>query len=200
MPKKNFSELAADIRERPCSQPLRLVAVDGGAGAGKTTFAAHLARAVGAPVVQMDDFISLDDLEHWWARLETEVLAPLFQGKGCRYQIRDWVGDLHGRGLLQEWKELSPGPFVILEGVGASRRALGERLHYSVWIDAPAPLRIQRGLERDAEVEGSLEIWATWMPKEAAFHLQDGARSRADLRVDGSVPYEGEDLCFEMIE
>jgi uridine kinase len=188
--RRTFSELAMTLRSRRCTHRVRLVAVDGGAGAGKTTFAGRLSQALdGAPIVKMDDFISFDDLEEWWLRLERQVLEPLFAGKAARYQIRDWVGDLHGRGL-GDWVDLPFSEIVIFEGVGSSRRALGDRLCYSVWIEAPAELRIERGVERDRNVEGNREIWLRWLPGEQRFHDEDGTRQRADLIVDGTVPYD----------
>jgi SAM-dependent methyltransferase len=179
---------------------VRLIAVDGGAGAGKTTFAGHLAAALGgAPVIPLDDFIAFDDLTGFWARLEEQVLLPLFQSRDIRYQQRDWVGDMGGRGL-KEWRELPFSKTLIFEGVGASRRAVAERLAYAVWIDAPADTRLARGLERDAKVEGIRKIWERWMPDERRFLEADQARGRADLVVDGTVPYEGAENAFQVTE
>jgi hypothetical protein len=48
---------------------------------------------------------------------------------------------------------------------------------------------LQRGLERDADVEGNREIWDNWQTFESAFHEADGTRARADLIVDGTAPY-----------
>jgi uridine kinase len=184
----SFDELAREILARPCLHRVRLIAIDGGAGAGKTTFAARLAAALGAPIIQLDDFISWDDLEHFWPRLEAEVLEPLFRGEDLHFQIRDWVGDVRGRGLLAERTHMPFAPTVVLEGVTSSRKALTSRLSFSVWLEAPAPLRMARGLERDADVPDNREMWEGWLPMETAFLHADGARSRADLIVDGTRP------------
>jgi uridine kinase len=163
-----------------------LLAVDGGAGAGKSTFAGCLASALGAAVIQLDDFVVLDDLEQFWPRFEAQVLEPLYRGEDLRYQVRDWVGDYRGHGLLAEPRCMPFCGTVVLDGVSSSRRALSARLSFSVWIDAPEPLRLERGLERDAEIADSRAIWNAWLSMEASFLAMDGARQRADLIVDGS--------------
>ena len=72
----NLDELVASIMTR--SDPLRLVAVDGPGGAGKSTFAKELSEAAGAaPVVHTDDFAAADNPIDWWPRLLEQVIEPL---------------------------------------------------------------------------------------------------------------------------
>ncbi|MES2202609.1 MAG: hypothetical protein V4498_10190 [candidate division FCPU426 bacterium] len=185
---------------KPCIHPVRLVAVDGGAGAGKTTFAAKLALALGgAPVVPMDDFNAFDDLVEYWPRLEEQILSPLFAGKSFRYQKRDWVHDMAGRGLA-DWREIPFSPLLILEGIGAARRQVASRLAYAVWISAPSALRLQRGITRDSGVEDIQSIWERFMPGEQKFFEEDGTRERADLVVDGALPYEADGGVFHVLK
>src|SRR6478735_90882 len=71
--------------------PVRLVAVDGPAGSGKTTFAERLAGELGAPVVHLDDLLEgWTDLRSMWPRLEKWVLAPLRRGDDAAYRTYDW--------------------------------------------------------------------------------------------------------------
>ena len=190
-----FGILGQTIMAVPCEHPVRLIAVDGGAGAGKTTFAGHLSTALGgAPIIPMDDFIAFDDLTEFWPRLEEQVLMPLFQGRDIRYQKRDWVNDMAGRGL-GEWRNVPFSPIVLLEGVGASRRAVASRLSYAVWIETPWQTRMDRGLERDKGIEDIKGIWERWMDGERKFLEADGAKQRADLIVDGTKAYD-QDVRF----
>lgn len=184
---QTFGQLARALECLP-ARPVRLIAVDGGAGSGKTTFAALLGREMAVPVLQIDDFISWLNLESWWPRFEEHVLGPLFRGEDLEFQVRDWVGDTYGEGL-GEWKRVPWNETMILEGIGSSRMALLDRLAYAIWVEAPEDLRIRRGIERDGETDEAL--WRRWMPFEADFFAQDGARSRASLFVDGTQPFEG---------
>jgi hypothetical protein len=139
----------------------------------------------------MDDFNALDDLEEYWPRFEEQILSPLFAGRSARYQRRDWVNDYRGRGLA-EWRDVPFSPIVILEGIGASRKELADRLSFAIWIEAPAPLRLERGLRRDAAIPDSETIWRTFMPGERDYFERDGTFERANLVVDGSVSYDPE--------
>ena len=199
MTQTNFTLLSQKTLALPCAHPVRLIAIDGAAGSGKSTFAGYLAQVLAAPIIPMDDFIAWDDLTEFWPRFEEQVLGPLFQGRAIRYQKRDWAGDNNGRGL-RDWRELPPSPVIILEGIGAARRAVASRLCYAIWIQAPAQLRLQRGLERDIAVPGAQELWESFMPGEKDFFEADGALQRADMVVDGSVPYEGEQHWFRTID
>lgn len=187
MTRFHFPQLGANLQTLPCPYEVRLVGVDGPAGAGKSTFARKLSRELcDAPIVEMDDFLAWDDLESFEARLLQQVVEPLFAGQTARYQVRDWERDNTGRGL-REWKELTVAPVVLLEGVGSTRRALDDRLHYRVWVDAPAALRLQRGYQRDANIEGHRELWEAWGPMEADFFKKDETQARANIRIDGTA-------------
>jgi thymidylate kinase len=73
-----FAWLTDALLTGPQTQALRLVAVDGRAGSGKSTFARALSRALGGVnVLQLDDFLAWDDLTEFWPRFEAEVLLPL---------------------------------------------------------------------------------------------------------------------------
>ncbi|PLW74452.1 hypothetical protein C0036_01815, partial [Streptomyces sp. DJ] len=63
----------------PSCGPVRLVAVDGHAGSGKSTFAARLADALGpgTPVVRLDDLATHREPFGWAGRLRARVLEPL---------------------------------------------------------------------------------------------------------------------------
>jgi uridine kinase len=178
---ETFTELAARILAGPARcGPVRLVAIDGPGGAGKSTFAARLADALGpVPVVHTDDFASWENPLNWWPRLEQQVLQPLEAGTAGRFQRYDW-----DRRVLAEWHEVPACGAVVLEGVSSARRVVAERLTYAVWMQVDPQERLRRGLERDGQ--DALELWRTWMAEEDRHYEQDQAMQRADLVVDGN--------------
>ncbi len=92
----NLDELVASIMARP--GPLRLVAVDGPGGAGKSTFARELSEAAGgAPVIHTDDFAAADNPIDWWPRLLEQVIEPFVRGDAAHYQRYDWPSETTGR-------------------------------------------------------------------------------------------------------
>jgi hypothetical protein len=184
MPPRDIVALAREILALPTKRHTRLVAIDGAAGSGKSTLARGLATALGGvPVVPIDDFLAWDDLTEFWPRFEREVLNPYFAGQSFRYQMRDWENDRDGRGL-GGFREVPFSTTMILEGVGAGRRAVMGRLSYLVWVEAPAAVRLARGVARDGDAARSQ--WETFMPGEQAFHDGEGTRERAHLVVDGT--------------
>lgn len=88
-----LAALAAELRALPPScGPVRLVAVDGHAGSGKTTFTARLAAALGgAPVVHLDDLATHAEPFGWTGRLRGQVLEPLAAGRDAEYEVYDWT-------------------------------------------------------------------------------------------------------------
>src|SRR5690349_24229357 len=94
----DHATLARGILALPTKRHTRLVAIDGAAGSGKSTFARELALALGGvPIVPMDDFLAWDDLTEFWPRFEREVLTPHLEKRPLRYQPRDWTNDPNGR-------------------------------------------------------------------------------------------------------
>lgn len=169
--------------------PVRLVGVDGCGGAGKTTFAARLARAAGgAPVVHTDDFASHDDALGWWPRFRADVVEPLTHGRPATYQPYDWVA----RRRRDDTVTVAPAPLVVIEGVGATRAAWRDELALRIWVDCPRPLRLRRGIERDGE--SLREFWQWWMAAEDAYVATESPHLHADLVVDGDphVPHDPE--------
>lgn len=113
---RDLAALAARLRAAPPScGPVRLIAVDGHAGSGKSTFAGRLAAALGGvPVVHTDDLATHEELFAWSARFDAQILAPLSRGETAHYGVYDWV-----REEFTDERVLAPAPLVLVEGVGA---------------------------------------------------------------------------------
>lgn len=164
--------------------PVRVVAVDGPAGSGKTTLAAGLARrcldaGVRAHVVHLDDlYAGWTGLEgDLWPRLAAQVLEPLRRGRPGRYQRYDWDA-----GRFAGWVDVPVPDVLVLEGCGSGRREGAPDLSLLVWVEADDATRLARGLERDGHA--ARPQWERWMRDEAAHYAREGTRGRADARVD----------------
>ncbi|MFJ9609435.1 uridine kinase [Kitasatospora sp. NPDC101176] len=172
--------LAAELRALPPScGPVRLVAVDGHAGSGKTTFAGRLSAALdGAPVVHLDDLATHAEPFGWTERLREQVLEPLAAGRGAAYRVYDWT--------LRRFDGTAPvpaAPVVLVEGVGAGRRAVRPWLARVIWMELDAGAARLRGERRDGPELA--DFWADWARAESAHFAADPSRPHAATRVDG---------------
>jgi uridine kinase len=176
---RTFAALADQVRAQP--GPVRLVGVDGCGGAGKTTFAARLAAALGpeVAVIHTDDFASHDEPMAWWPAMLQQVVEPLLTGRASSYRPYDWVARRRSDVVTVE-----PADVVVIEGVQATRSAWRDRLTTSIWIETPRELRLRRGLDRDG-----LELadyWTQWMAAEDRYVAEELPASYVDLVVDGN--------------
>ncbi|WP_329130052.1 hypothetical protein OG552_05480 [Streptomyces sp. NBC_01476] len=161
----------------PSCGPVRLVAVDGHAGSGKTTFAARLAAELGgAPTVHTDDLATHEQPFDWTDRLTEQVLTPLAEGRPARHQVYDWVA----RRFAGE-EEVPPAPVVLLEGVGTGRLAVRPHLALLLWLEVDPGTARRRGLRRDGPQLA--HFWTGWTRDEDAHFTADPSRPFADLLV-----------------
>lgn len=172
------TRLAARLRALPPScGPVRVVAVDGHAGSGKTTLSARLSEALGgAPVVHLDDLATHDELFDWTGRLSVQVLDPLAAGLTARHSVYDWT-----ERRFSAVREVPPEPVVLLEGVGAGRRGLRPRLAHLLWLEVPPETARDRGLLRDGPELS--DFWNDWMRAQDAHFAADPSRPFADVLV-----------------
>ncbi|MEV7115478.1 uridine kinase family protein [Streptomyces anulatus] len=161
----------------PSCGPVRLVAVDGHAGSGKSTFAARLAAALGgAPVLHLDDLATHEELFGWTGRLREQVLLPLSRGGSARYAPYDWTERRFGPA-----RTLEPAPVVLVEGVGAGRRQVRPWLAALCWMELDRDTSWGRGRRRDGA--GLAGFWDGWTLAEARHFAEDPSRPYADALV-----------------
>ncbi|RCH67206.1 hypothetical protein DT019_19265 [Streptomyces sp. SDr-06] len=177
-PDTAVAELAALTRRLPPScGPVRLVAVDGHAGSGKSTFADRLARALGgAPVLHLDDLATHEEFFGWTDRLRRQLLDPLARGERARYEPYDW--NLRRFGAA---RSVEPAPVILIEGVGAGRRELRSCLALLVWMELDAEASWARGRSRDGI--GLSGFWDDWTAAEMCHFAEDPSRPFADALV-----------------
>lgn len=176
--------LVGTVREQVLARPARagstrVVAVDGPAGAGKSTVAAALLSGFeDAALVRMDDlYPGWDGLAAAVPRLLEWVLHPLAAGHRARYRRYDWDA-----GRYAEWHDVPAGPVLVLEGVGCGSAAARAYLTFLLWVQAPYELRMRRGIARDGETFAP--HWQRWAAQEKALFAAERTREHADLVLD----------------
>jgi len=178
------------LAERPATLGTgRLVCVDGPAGSGKTTLADavvdgfdKLNQGHGSRLLHMDDmFPGWSGLPRVDEQLEG-LLTPLAEGRAGSYRRYDWVAGEFAETVLVE-----AVPLLVLEGVGSGASRFAPLQTVLVWVEAPHDLRMRRGIERDGDTFAP--YWEQWAADEQVLFTREGTRDRADVHVDGTVPY-----------
>ncbi len=182
--------IEAEVRRSlPIKGQVRVITIDGPAGAGKSTMASALSQRLGdAPVVHMDD------LYRGWADaltsqlttvLRDHILLPISLGKQGGYRCWDWSKDAPGGAVVIPRHE-----FLILEGVGASQRAVRPFASMMIWISIDAKTGMQRVIDRDsgnvADPEGFLHHMQAWQGLEALHFERESTFDASHMRFDGT--------------
>lgn len=179
-----YADLAAVLLALPPRLgPVRLVAVDGPTGSGKSTFAGRLAAALGgrACVLRTDDLLDgWADTVTFWPRLEESVLAPLRAGRPGAYHPYDW----HAGRFADRAVPVPVTDVLVLDGVTSARRAVAGELTLAVWLEMPFDRSVARAVARDGEA--ARQDLEAWHRREAAHFAADATAARADLVVDGA--------------
>ncbi|MDQ6526591.1 4-amino-4-deoxy-L-arabinose transferase [Nocardioides sp. LHD-245] len=169
--------LAAALSRPPTLGTGRLICVDGLAGSGKTTLARALAALAPEAVV-----LGTDEMLEGWRGLPglggsiEALLRPLAAARPGHWRRWDWYAD--------RWdgtQTVTPGPLLVLEGVGSAASAYDDLVTLLVWVEADLDVRLARWLERDGE--DMRPHWAAWLADEEALHRRENTRARADLVV-----------------
>lgn len=160
---------------------VRVVAVDGGAAAGKSSLAATLADRLDDAAVLSTDAL----LDGWagqfefWTRLRQDVLAPLAAGRAGSYRRYDW----HAMRFADT--VAVPAPRVLLvEGVSAIAACAG-MLSTAVFLDVPREVRERRWIERDGPLR---HTWRSWLDNEDRFFSEHPPPPEAVLLTGGLRP------------
>jgi len=140
-----------------------IIAIDGPAGAGKTTLAQSIALALS--MQYSVHIFHLDDLYNGWDfALSDQLTSTLLQiteahEAGVAYKIKkyDWAA-----GEFGDLEEINPSTLLILEGVGSGQRAIRDRLATLIWVDIRPEDGLMRVLNRDGEdIEVQMRKWLT---------------------------------------
>lgn len=155
----------------------KVVAIDGRSGAGKSSVAAEIAGALGAPVVDLEYvYPGWDGLEEGVDLLVRDVARPLAAGRPG--SVPRWS---YARDGWDPPVPLPAAPLVVVEGVGAGDRRLVPYLSVLVWVELDDETRHARAIARDADVYRP--HWDRWAAQERAHFARERTRDRADVVV-----------------
>jgi uridine kinase len=162
---------------KPTLKAGQLLAIDGPAGAGKTTLAGLLSEQWPmAIVVHMDDvFAGWNGLADAPERLARDLLKPLAHGKAGQYHRYDWAAH-----RFVEWVSVTPSPLLIIEGVGSGSLPIGPYLTALVWVETTPKTSLSRGVARDGIA--LLPNWQRWQKEEQRHFLRHQTKERSDLQ------------------
>ena len=180
----NLSSAIVTIFQEMAKHKGGVLAIEGRAAAGKTTFASQLAGSMGLTPVQIDDFFLPPELRTperlatpggnvHHERFAQEVLPHLQSGQAFQYRKFDCtIMDYNGMA------EIVAHPWRIVEGVYSLHPALGDYATIRIFIDVTPEVQEARIKARNSPqmVENYL---TKWIPMEeayfGAYKVQEGA-------------------------
>ena len=157
-----------------------VIAIDGPAGAGKTTLAGNLALAlsleISVPVIHMDDLY--DGWDNALGADLTKVLLYItdqhMQLKPSKINRYNWATSSFEAG-----EEIAPSDLLILEGVGSGDKAIQDDLAALIWIDIDPEIGVNRVIDRDgAQVADQM---LKWLGTQEEYFSQHSTREKADF-------------------
>ena len=173
-------ELIAVLADICSKSDQPIIAIDGPAGAGKTTLASTLFLALAKDstitVIHMDDLYA-----GWDEALGEKLTESLTWITSCHKAKKDLIYSpfnwsekrfdsprLHGSTSL-----------LILEGVGSSQRFIEEYLSTSIWLDLDPSVGFKRVIERDGEeISDSM---ALWLEVQKQHFISDRTKERSEF-------------------
>ena len=157
-----------------------LIAIDGHAGAGKTTLAQELFLALG--VTHGVEIIHLDEVYAGWenglgkslTHTLMKLVDDLSSARSSDLPIFNWTDR-----VFDSVKVISPCELIIIEGVGSAQEIVRKFATATIWLDIDPPIGLQRVLDRDGN--SIHEQMLQWQQDEEELFLRDRTREKADF-------------------
>jgi uridine kinase len=147
-----------------CSTSERpIIAIDGPAGAGKTTLSQVIKLAL-ANRYEVN-LLHMDNLYDGWdgalspqlSQTLTYIVKSHRAGANLNLSYYDWT-----LAHFQEAQEIVAKELLILEGVGSGQSAIRSHINALIWIGVDEKVGLERVLERDGDyISSHMERWLT---------------------------------------
>jgi uridine kinase len=159
-----------------------LLAIDGPAGAGKTTLATKLEAEYS--VKSTVKVIHMDDLYNGWNDALGQSLTVTLQAitdaylSGSTYTIK--IFNWHVMKFDRQ-EVIIPADYLILEGVGAAQDVVRKAGATTYWLDIDAETGLQRVLARDgAHIEKEMRQWQI---QQSIHFAKDQTRENCEIKI-----------------
>jgi len=176
------------LAAKPKFPNVRIIAIDGPVGAGKSTLAKRIKSNLQEQSGLKTAIVHMDDLYEGWENALTDqltktlinqILIPVSLAKNFGYRKYNWFSGSFG----DIFEEDSPD-ILILEGVGSGQKATRRYLDQLIWIDIDAETGLQRVLQRDGDyLENEMRVWQM---RESSHFSKENTRDSATIRINGS--------------
>jgi uridine kinase len=158
---------------------MSLIAIDGRAGAGKTTLAGTFYEELSA--VKTVAVIHMDDLYDGWENALGVRLTQTLESivKSHQSKVAFEIDIFNWQSMSFDSKRvIHPVDILILEGVGAGQKVVRDAGATLYWLDIGAEVGIQRVLNRDGnQIASQMKQWQ--IAQEIHF-LRDKTRENAE--------------------
>ncbi len=157
-----------------------VIAIDGPAGAGKTTLSNELSLFLS--LHHKVEIIHLDEMYAGWDLALTEtltqslskVLEAICVGNLATHPIYNWT-----LAQFDSERRIFPCDVLILEGVGSAQKLVREITTATIWLDIDPQTGLSRVLDRDGkEIEDQMNRWQI---RETEHFRANSTRENADF-------------------
>jgi uridine kinase len=164
-----------------CSQKSHpVIAIDGPAGAGKTTLAHEIFLAL-SPKMSVN-VIHMDDLYDGWENALTNDLTKILQYLSAHHQSQQSANLSRYNWATSSFdppEVIAPADLLILEGVGSGDKSLQDQFAALIWIDIDPNIGVQRVTDRDGP--GVTIQMQKWLGTQQQYFSQHSTREKADF-------------------
>ncbi len=194
---KALQIIKAFVAEASAEKPL-VIAIDGRAASGKSTFAFKLQKEINSPVICTDDFFrprknGIVEISEYSGnfdieRFKTEIVKSVLHRKPLEYGVFDCK-----QGIITHNIILPQSDVYIVEGAYSLHPMLSEYADLKLFFTVSSEVQKNRIVTRNGE-NGYNNFKNTWIPAEERYLTHFDIESTCDYIVDTSKEVQNEQL------